>query len=70
MSVLQCGDNDEENSQSLFFRLGQGGLDVVSIFKEREEVLEEKSPILVTSIYTSSSEYSLIEGRGGSRRIL
>jgi hypothetical protein len=70
LSVLQCGDNDEENSQSLFFRLGQGGLDVVSIFKEREEVLEEKSPILVTSIYTSSSEYSLIEGRGGSRRIL
>lgn len=69
MSILQCGDNDEENSQSLFFRLGQGGLDVVSIFKEREAILEEKSPILVTSIHTSSSEYSLMEGRGGSRRV-
>jgi hypothetical protein len=68
LSILRCGDNDEENSQSLFFRLGQGGLDVVSIFKEREAILEEKSPILVTSI-TSSSEYSLIESRGGGRRV-
>ena len=59
---ITCGDNNEENSQSLFFRLGQGGLDVVSIFKEREAILEEKSPILVTSIHTSSSEYSLMEG--------
>ena len=69
MSILRCGDNDEENSQSLFFRLGQGGLDVVSIFKEREAILEEKSPILVTSIHTSSLEYSLMKSRGGGRRV-
>jgi|GEM_PF-5153437 len=66
-TCLYYGDNDEENSQSLFFRLGQGGLDVVSIFKEREAILKEKSSILVTSILTSSSEYSLIESRGGGR---
>jgi hypothetical protein len=24
LSILRCGDNDEENNQSLFFRLGQG----------------------------------------------
>jgi hypothetical protein len=50
-----------------FFRLGQG--DVVSIFKEREAILEEKSPILVTSIHTSRLESSLMESRGDDRRV-
>jgi hypothetical protein len=31
-------------------------------------ILEEKSAILVTSIHTSSLEYSLMESRGGGRR--